>query len=132
MQGKKILTVFKVTMIVLLAVILVLWAVFFIGRYGWKLGGFRSCQIAGIESVEVTDGAVRIRGYDPNLFPRGCLGYYAEEEDGTLYVGFKFSRVFGIFETGDFDFTIPVSGEIQEIVMKGSDSQRIIWPEQSE
>ena len=37
-------------------------------------------------------------------------GYYAKEYDGKLCVGFRFSTVFGFFETGDFDITIPVKG----------------------
>ena len=30
-------------------------AIFLLGRYGWMLGGFRACQGAAIEAVEVTD-----------------------------------------------------------------------------
>lgn len=34
-------------------------------------------------------------------FAQGVRGYCAEQADDILYVGFKFSGLFGIFETGD-------------------------------
>lgn len=100
---KKIITV-------LLVIAIILMAFFFAGRYGWKLGGFRACQAAGISSVEVDEKSVHIIGFYPGSFPEGFYGYYAEEQDGTLYVGFRFSAVFGFFESGNFDITIPVRG----------------------
>lgn len=122
----------KKIFIVSLCILALLIAVFLIGRYGWKLGGFHACQTAGIESVEVTDDQVRITGFDPGSFPTGFLGYYAKEEDGTLYVGFKYSFLFGIFEPADFDISIPVKGEIKEVVMKSRHNEYAIWPQQSE
>ena len=88
---------------VLLGIAVILAAVFLAGRYGWKLGGFRACQGAGITSVEVNEKAVHITGFYPGSFPEGFCGYYAKEQDGKLYVGFRFSAVFSFFETGDFD-----------------------------
>lgn len=110
---------------VCLAVILV--SVFLIGRFGWKLGGFRACEGAGIEKVEVTDSCVMIEGFYPGSFPEGFIGYYSEEADGKLYVGFRFSAVFGFFETGDFSISVPVRGEINEVVMKTSMYERTLW-----
>lgn len=104
-------------------IVLLLLAVFLIGRYGWKLGGFRVCESAGIEKVTVEENQVHIRGFYPGSFPQGFLGYHAEQVDDTLYVGFKFSGVFGIFETGDFDITIPTDGTVKEIVIKTKDSE---------
>ena len=97
------------------------------GRYGWKLLGFQVCEEAGIESVEVGSSTVKIKGFSPGSFPEGFCGYYAEEQDGTLYVGFHFSAVFGFFETGDFDVTIPVKGEIQQVVLKTKRMETSIW-----
>lgn len=108
----------KKTVTTLLTVAVLLMVVFAAGRYGWKLLGFRACQGAGIESVEVSENTVKIKGFYPGSFPEGFCGYYAEEQDGTLYVGFRFSTVFGFFETGDFDVAIPVEGEIHEVVLK--------------
>ena len=105
----------------------VLAAVFFAGRYGWKLGGFRACQSAGITSVEVSEKAVHITGFYPGSFPEGFCGYYAEERDGKLYAGFRFSAVFGFFETGDFDITIPVTGTIDEVVLKARRNETTVW-----
>lgn len=91
---------------------------FLIGRYGWKLGGFRACESAGIEQVEVTDDLVTITGFYPGSFPEGFLGCYAEETDGKLSVGFRFSGLLGFFEPGDFTVSIPVKGEIREVILK--------------
>ena len=117
---KKVLTV-------LLAIVAILSAVFLVGRYGWKLGGFRACQGAGITSVEVDGKSVHITGFYPGSFPEGFCGYYSEERGGTLYVGFRFSAVFGFFETGDFDITVPVRGEITEVILKTSMNETSVW-----
>ena len=110
-----------------LTIAVVLIAIFLAGRYGWKLGGFGACQGAGITSVEVSETAVHITGFYPGSFPEGFCGYYAEEQDGRLYVGFAFSAVFGFFETGDFDVAIPVEGEIQEVILKTKQTETSIW-----
>ena len=117
---KRIISIF-------LILLLILAAIFALGRYGWKLLGFRVCEGVGIESVEVGEFAVKIKGFYPGSFPEGFCGYYAEEQDGTLYVGFHFSAVFGFFETGDFDVTIPVKGEIQEVILKTKRIETSIW-----
>lgn len=70
---------------------------------------------------------VRITGFFPGSFPEGFCGYYTEERDGTLYVGFRFSAVFGFFETGDFDITIPVEGEVNEVILKTRLYETSIW-----
>ena len=119
-RPKRILSIF-------LTLLLILAAVFALGRYGWKLLGFQTCEGAGIEAVEVGESAVKIKGFYPGSFPEGFCGYYAEERDGTLYVGFRFSAVFGFMETGDFDVTIPVQGEIQEVILKTKQTETSIW-----
>ena len=111
--------------------VIVLLLVFLIGRYGWKLGGFQACEGAGINSVEVTADSVRLTGFYPGSFPEGFCGYYAEEENGKLYVGFHFSAVFGFFETGDFAVTIPVKGEIDEVILKTGTSEISVWNRQA-
>ena len=117
------------TVLGILAVILT--AAFLVGRYGWKLGGFRACEGAGITSVEVSNKAVHITGFYPGSFPEGFCGYYAEERDGKLYVGFRFSAVFGFFETGDFEITIPVKSEINEVSLKTRMNETILWRTQT-
>lgn len=121
----------KKTLAVLLVIAVILMAIFLAGRYGWKLGGFRACQGAGITSVEVNGKAVHITGFYPGSFPEGFCGCYSEERDGTLYVGFRFSAVFGFFETGNFDITIPVKGEINEVILKTSMSETSVWNAQT-
>ena len=110
--------IFKKMIVGLLGLFLLLTVVFLAGRYGWKVLGFRACQGAGIESVTVGENTVEIKGFYPGSFPEGFCGYYAEERDGKLYIGFRFSSVFSFFETGDFDVTIPVRNEIQKVILK--------------
>ena len=117
----------KKVMIVLTVVVVLLSVIFLVGRYGWKLGGFRACQGAGITSVEANGNDVHITGFYPGSFPEGFCGYYSEERDGKLYVGFRFSTVFGFFETGSFDITIPVKGDINEVILKTSMNETVIW-----
>ena len=74
--------VLKKTLTVLLVVTMVLTAIFLVGRYGWKLGGFRACQGAGITSVEVSGKAVHITGFYPGSFPEGFCGYCAGRRAG--------------------------------------------------
>ncbi len=38
---------------ILLCIVLLLVVFFLIGRYGWRLVGFRACESAGIEQVDV-------------------------------------------------------------------------------
>ena len=83
---------------VLMVLVVLVLAIFLAGRYGWKLGGFEACQGAGITSVEVSENAVHITGFYPGSFPEGFCGCYSKEQDGKLYVGFRFSAVFGFFE----------------------------------
>lgn len=112
---------------VIMIIVATLLIIFLLGRFGWKIGGFKACQNAGIDSVEVSERAVRMTGFYPGSFPEGFCGYYAKEQDGKLYVGFRFSAVFGIFESGDFDITIPVKEEIEEVIVKTSMGERSVW-----
>lgn len=116
---------------VLLTIAVILTAIFLAGRYGWKLGGFRACQGAGITSVEVSGTVVHMTGFYPGSFPEGFCGYYAKEQDGKLYVGFRFSAVFGFFETGDFDITVPIKGEINEVIIKTRMNENPVWNAQT-
>lgn len=116
---------------ILLFTVILLFAVFLIGRYCWKLGGFCACESAGIEQVNVEENQVQIRGFFPGSFPEGFLGYHSKQIDSTLYVGFKFSGLFGIFETGDFDITIPTNGKVTQVVIKTKNNEYPIWLEES-
>lgn len=119
--------ILRKTLIILAVITAALLVIFLAGRYGWKLGGFRACQSAGLTSVEVNEETVHITGFYPGSFPEGFCGCYSEEQNGTLYVGFRFSAVFGFLETGNFDITIPVSGEINEVILKTSMNETSVW-----
>ena len=124
---KKQSRILKRIIAALVIVIAILLIIFLAGRYGWRLGGFKACQSAGVERITVTDGQVEIQGFYPGSFPQGFIGYYTEERGDKLYVGFRFSAVFGFFETGDFDVTVPVKGEISEVILKTSRNESVLW-----
>ena len=46
-------------------------------------------------------------------------------------MGFRFSAVFGFFETGDFDVTIPVRGEINAVILKTRINEISLWNAQT-
>lgn len=130
MKAKKSLSVRIIMVLAISLVVLLL--VYLTGRYGWKLLGFRACQGAGISSVEVSDQAVQITGFYPGSFPEGFCGCISRGQNGTLYVGFRFSAVFGSLVTGDFTVTIPVKGEIKQVILKTGTEETTIWLTQSE
>ena len=125
-------SILKTVSVILLVLAIIVSIIFLIGRYGWKLFGFTACETAGIEQVNVEEDHVRIRGFYPGSFPRGFLGYHAEQVDHTLYVGFKFSALFGIFETEDFDITIPTKGTVTKVVVKSGEHEYTVWPQEDE
>ena len=125
-------SILKTVSLILLVLAIIVSSIFLIGRYGRKLGGFNACETAGIEQVNAEEDHVRIRGFYPGSFPTGFLGYHAEQVDHTLYVGFKFSALFGIFETGDFDITIPTKGTVTQVVVKSGEHEYTVWPQEDE
>ena len=125
-------SILKTVSVILLVLAIIVSIIFLIGRYGWKLFGFTACETAGIEQVNVEKDHVRIRGFYPGSFPQGFLGYHAEQADHTLYVGFKFSTLFGIFETGDFDITIPTKGTVTQVVVRSGEHEYTVWPQEAE
>ena len=46
-------------------------------------------------------------------------------------MGFRFSALFGSFETGDFDIMIPVKGEINEVILKTRMNETSLWSAQT-
>lgn len=128
-RRKSLSTAAKIILALLIAAFVLL-IVCLVGRYGWKLLGFRACESAGIDRVTVTDGQVEITGFNPSFFPSGFLGYYAEETDGKLFVGFRFSRIFGLWETGDFQIRIPTQSKITQVYIKTGQAEYLIWSEE--
>lgn len=129
---RKSLKIVKRLGLLIVCMALALAVIFAAGRYGWKLFGFQACESAGIEEVTVSEGSVKLRGFYPGSFPEGFIGYQAEQIGETLYIGVRFSALFGIFETGDFDITVPTSGSVKEIYLKSNTDERCIWSEKSE
>ena len=117
----------KKTLRVICAVILLLAGIFAAGRYGWKLRGFDACSGGEITSVSAEEGSVRIEGRWPGISGKGFIGYVSEEKDGRLYVGFRFSSLFGIFEKGTFDITIPTDTVISEVIQRSGSNETVIW-----
>ena len=113
------------TVLGILAVILT--AVFLVGRYGWKLGGFGACQGAGITSVEVSENAVHITGFYPGSFPEGFCGCYSKEQDVKLCVCFRLRAVFVFFQSGIFYIPIHTKGVFKEVILKTKMGETPVW-----
>ena len=96
------------------------------GRYGWRLSGFSACENAVIENVEVGAESVTISGGYGSPDGKRFLGCHYTQEDGTLYVGFHFSRVFGMFCKPDFNVEIPAQG-VEKIYMRSDETECVIW-----
>ena len=100
---------------------------FFAGRYGWRVFGFAACENTAIDSINVSENHVSISGHDPALFPSGFIGYVAKQEGERLYIGVNYSALFGFFELGRFDIEVPFEGEVNEIYLKTSKSEELLW-----
>ena len=120
----KLVNVFTAVMLVLLLVISV---VFLCGRWGWKLQGFRYCEVANIQAVTVEDGQVRLTGAHMGVPPEGFLGYLYDEARGELHVGLRFDGFYGIFEDSDFDITVPVENQVNEVYLVTDTGSQLIW-----
>lgn len=116
----------------LAAIALALVLVWCLGRYGWKLLGFRSCGGTGISFVEVSETQVEIKGFNPSSFPAGCVGYVSKEENNTLYLGVRYDALFGLFELGSFDAVIPTKAPINRVVLRTSSDDFLIWDAQQD
>ncbi|MGN1399067.1 MAG: hypothetical protein ACI4WG_03605 [Erysipelotrichaceae bacterium] len=112
---------------IILIIPLVMAICFLLGRYGWKLGGFRLCQSANVYDIEVSNYQVKLKGNDVNFIPKGFIGYYAEEKDNCLYIGFRFSALFGFFEKSSFEIEIKTAEKVNKIVMKSAKNETVIY-----
>ena len=100
----------KKTLTVLLIIAVILLVIFLAGRYGWKLGGFRACQSAGITSVEVSEVAVHMTGFIPQSEQYGV--YVKLERNDVYSVTMSYDDFSGgvshadstAMDTGEFSF----------------------------
>lgn len=122
----------KRIVVTLCIAVAVLAAVFLAGRYGWRLAGFSACRSAMIHEVSVEDGHVQISGAYPGIFSEGFPGYHAEQVGDTLYVGFRFSGLFGVFERGAFDISIPTDGTVARVIIKTKNNEHLLWPSEDD
>ena len=56
----------------------------------------------------------------------------AKEKDGNLYVGFRFSPLFGLFENGEIDVTVPTKGKIKAVVLKTRKNEYVLTERQED
>lgn len=108
-------------------ILLILLALFLYGRFGWRLHGFRGCEKAMITELCVTPEKVTIKGDYPGSFPTGYIGCHYEEYHGELRIGFKFSSLFGMFDSSSFEEDITINNPVSKIYMKGSEDEELIW-----
>ena len=103
--------------------------IFTVARYGWRFFGFSMCDDKMIEVLDVGEEKVSFKVISqPNSFPSSFIGYKAEQKDDTLYIGVKFNIFLGILLTdkGTGYFSVPIDGEVNQIIDKGS-NELIIW-----
>lgn len=112
--------------------ILVIGLIWCIGRYGWKIAGFRGCTSTGIEYIAVSNDQVVVKGFYTGSFPTGYVGAITKVEDGKLYLGVRYDAIFGCFEEGTFQITIPVKEEINQIYVKSNTTETLIWDKESD
>ncbi|MBE5962805.1 MAG: hypothetical protein E7256_15750 [Lachnospiraceae bacterium] len=100
-------------------------------RYGWRLFGFSMCKDnVGFESVIVKEDEVTLKCFNADSFSFDCMiGYKAKQEGDILYVGVKYNTLLGVLpdDVGSGEFTVPVKGEINQVILKGRDKELIIW-----
>lgn len=121
---KKIPKPLKVVCMILIFLI----AFYLYGRFGWKLYGFRKCEKAVIYDINVTPDYVEISGDYPGSFPCGYIGCTYDEINGELYIGFRFSPLFGMFDQPSFHEKINTRNEITKIYEKTQADEELIWP----
>ena len=110
----------------------ILLAIGVVGRYGWRLFGFRLCappESYGFYSLEVEDGVLVATGYaalpTSLKFGVGYGGYIARQEGSTLYIGIRKdiymnSKIF-------FRLEIPVNAPVEKIILTDSKSEVSIY-----
>lgn len=114
------------------AIIFLIIVVTFIGsRYGWRLFGFYSCDDPNslyINSIEVEENLITLSG-DTSSSADAFVGYIHEISDGNLYVGLKYTLLFGFFERqGRFDIQIMCdTKQIQKIYLKNGSVEELVW-----
>ncbi len=116
--------------IVVLALVILVTGVFLCGRFGWKLQGFRACEVPKIHSVTVENGFVHISGTHIGVPPKGFLGYLSDEIPGQVHMGLRFAGFFGIFEDSEFSVSVPVDSKITQVYLVDSTGSHLIWTEE--
>lgn len=114
---------------IVIILIVIIWC---IGRYGWKIAGFRCCTSTGIEYISVSNDQVEVKGFYAGSFPTGYVGAITKVEEGKLYLGVRYDAIFGCFEEGTFQITIPVKDEINQIYVKNNTEETLIWDRESD
>lgn len=122
-EKEVIMKKFLITLAILVGVLAIVFAA---GRFGWRLAGFGACENARIESVDVDAEKVTISGGYGSPDGKRFLGCYYTQEENALYVGFHFSRVFGVFCEQDFTVEIPAEN-VDKIYMRSGESECVIW-----
>lgn len=109
--------------------------IFIVARYSWRLFGFSMCNDdKWIEILDMREDKISFKVTN-NLhsIPGSFIGYKAEQKGDTLYIGVKFNTLLGVLpkDKGTGYFTVPIDGEVNKIIRKGS-KETIIWERDGE
>ncbi|MDO5292000.1 MAG: hypothetical protein Q4F05_04535 [bacterium] len=80
--------------------------------------------------IEIGENEVTLSCFNPSSFPAGVIiGHISKQEGDTLYVGVKYRILIGAFLGDDMtsEFRLPVEGQVNQIVLKGGNEERIVW-----
>ena len=99
-------------------------------RFLWKIyPSYYFCdnaETAGLGIVEITDDHIL---FSENIFNLGHFfdGYRYHIEGNTMYIGIKTMFLVGSTFNSSAEFSIPISGTIEKIVLCGRGKERMIY-----
>ena len=100
------------------------------GRYGWRIAGFAACdgpKSNFVESVTLQGDRLTVRGGTADSMS-AYVGHIQRADGGRLYLGIKHNMFLGFFQRlGGFSITVEGAGGLEEICLKGSGGERLVW-----
>lgn len=123
--------IIKMGIQIFLILILLYIALFFSGRYAWRMRGFNGCTdirtyITDVEDVQ--EDEFLLETHTINSIS-AYVGNFYKIEGNRLYLGVKYNNFLGFTQRiGSGSFTIPCDTKIiNEIVVKDFKEEKVIW-----
>lgn len=123
----------KKTVLSLITIAAAVVAVFFLAKYGWKLGGFRYCappDVLAVRSVAVDEeaGNITLTGNIADAFS-SFVGSTTKLEGENLYIGLKYNLFLGFIKrSGSFHVQVACeTSAINKIYFKNGTQEQLVW-----